>query len=175
MPKIAKIILQPLLVIFLCLLHSTAPAQNEVAKERSSLKGIDAIGFTVNIETNDPLTGNEELQVTSLIEMGRDQLRNNDIRLIPDKKTQRSDEIPFLHLHINSMDAGQGIIPFSLSLYFYQPVKLTLNRNIQTSAVTWESGSVGVVSHDQMNLINDAAKNLIEEFIVDYNRINKTN
>lgn len=175
MPKTAKIVLQLLFVTFLWLLHSPALAQNEVAKERSSLKGIDAIGFTVNIETNDPLSGNEDLQVTSLIEMGKNQLRSNNIQLIPDEKIQRSDEVPFLHLHINSMDAGQGIIPFSLSLYFYQPVNLTLNRNIQTSAVTWESGSVGVVTYDQINVINEAAKNLIKEFIVDYNRINETN
>lgn len=175
MPITAKTYWQFLLVIFLWLIHSTTLAQNEIAKERSSLRGIEAMGFTVNVETNDPLTGTEELQVTSLIEMGKNQLLNNNIRLIPDDNIQRSDEIPFLHLHINSMDAGQGIIPFSLSLYFYQPVKLTLNRDVQTSAVTWESGSVGVVSHDQLNLINNAAKNLIEEFIVDYNRINRTN
>lgn len=175
MATTAKTHWQFLLAIFLWLIHSTALAQNEVEKERSSLRGIKAMGFTVNVETNDPLTGTEELQVTSLIEMGKNKLRNNNIQLIPDDKIQRSDEIPFLHLHINSMDAGQGIIPFSLSLYFYQPLKLTLNRDTKTSAVTWESGSVGVVSHDQLNLINDAAKNLIEEFIVDYNRINRTN
>ncbi len=175
MPSIAKKILQYFLVVILCLGHSVLLAQNEVARERSSLKGINAMGFTVNLEANVSLTGKSDIDVSSLREMGQKTLKDSDISLIPDKQVQRSDEIPFLYLHVNSMDAGQGLVPFSLSLYFYQPVKLTLNRDLQTSAVTWESGSVGIVSYDQMNLISDAAKNLIEEFISDYNQINSSN
>ena len=73
------------------------------------------------------------------------------------------------------MDAGQGLVPFSLTLYFYQPVKLILNRDMQTSSITWESGSVGIVSYDQMDMIPVAAQNLIEEFIADFKQINSSN
>lgn len=166
---------QYLFIGFLCLNHTILLAQNEVARERSSLKGINAIDFTVNLETNISLTDKGEIEVTSLREMGLETLKNGKITLIPDKEIERSDEIPFLYLHVNSMDAGQGLVPFSLSLYFYQPVKLVLNRDLETSAVTWESGTVGIVSYDQMNLISNAAKQLIEEFISDYHQINKTN
>lgn len=175
MPITAKIYRQYFFIAFLCLVHTTLLAQNEVARERSSLKGINELGFTVNMEANLPLAEKGEIEVTSLREMGEKMLRNSSISLIPDKEAIRSDEIPFLYLHVNCMDAGQGLVPFSLSLYFYQPVKLTLNRDLQTSAVTWESGSVGIVSYDQMNLVNDAAKILIEEFISDYKQINSSN
>lgn len=171
----AKIYRQYFFIAFLWLIHTTLLAQNEVARERSSLKGINELGFTVNLEENLSLAEKSEIEVTSLREMGQKTLRNSGISLIPDKDVLRSDEIPFLYLHVNSMDAGQGLVPFSLTLYFYQPVKLTLNRNLQTSAVTWESGSVGIVSYDQMDLISDAAKNLIEEFISDYKQINSSN
>lgn len=175
MPITAKIYRQYFFIVFLCLSHTTMLAQNEIARERSSLKGINALGFTVNVEANLPLEEKGEIEVTSLREMGKKMLRNSGISLIPDKDSIRSDEIPFLYLHVNCMDAGQGLVPFSLSLYFYQPVKLTLNRDLQTSAVTWESGSVGILSYDQMNLVSDAAKILIEEFISDYKQINSSN
>lgn len=170
-----KKICRHILLILLFLGHSALFAQNEVARERSSLKGINAMGFTVNLEANASLKQKGEIEVNTLREMGIKTLRNGGISLISDKEMQRSDEIPFLFLHVNSMNAGQGLVPFSLSLYFYQPVKLTLNRDLRSSAITWESGSVGIVSYDQIDLISDAAKNLIEEFISDYNQINSSN
>ena len=159
----------------LCLSYSALMAQNEVGRERNSLRGIQAMGFTVNVESNTSIADYSEINVDSLIQMGQRTLKESGISLIPDRKVQSSDEIPFLYLHINSMDAGQGLVPFSLTLYFYQPVKLMLNRDIQTSSITWESGSVGIVSYDQMGMIPDAAQNLIEEFITDFKQINSSN
>ena len=158
-----------------CLTGSTLCAQNEVARERSSLKGIQEMGFTVNLESNLQLNKQSELDVTSLVEMGREVLRNGNISLIPDQEVKQSADIPFLYLHINSMEAGQGLIPFALTLYFYQPVKLSLNRDLKTSAVTWESGSVGIVSYNNIKLIREASRELLKEFISDYNQVNSSN
>ncbi len=170
-----KIFSRVVLVLVMCLNYSWALAQNEIARERSSLKGIQSMGFTVNLETNAPLTQHGEIDVISLSEMGEITLRNGGISLIPDNEVEGSDETPFLYLHVNAMDAGQGLIPFSISLYFYQPVKLTLNRGLQTSSVTWESGTLGIVSYDRIPLISDAAEKLLKEFITDYNQINNSN
>lgn len=175
MATTSKIFYQYLFVAILCLIHSLAVAQNEIARERSSLKGIQSMGFTVNLEANVSLTENGEIEVTSLRGMGQKTLRKGGIKLIPDREVKRSDEIPFLYLHVNTMDAGRGLVPFSVTLYFYQPVKLMLNRDMETSSITWESGSVGIVSYDRMNLISDAAKDLLNEFIADYNKVNSTN
>ena len=164
-----------IILMVLCLSYSALMAQNEVARERNSLRGIQAMGFTVNVESNASIADYSEINVDSLIQMGQRTLKESGISLIPDRKVQRSDEIPFLYLHINSMDAGQGLVPFSLTLYFYQPVKLMLNRDMQTSSITWESGSVGIVSYDKMGMIPDAAQNLIEEFIADFKQINSSN
>lgn len=158
--------------VLLCLSFSTALAQNEVARERSSLKGIQAVGFTVNVEASVSLTDRGEIQVTSLKELGEKTLTNQGIRVIPDKNIESSDEVPFLYMHINTMDAGSGLVPFCIALYFYQPVELSLNRNLQTSSITWESSTLGLVSYDKMQVIQEASKNLLEEFISDFKRIN---
>lgn len=150
-------------------------AQNEVERERNSLKGINAVGFTVNVQSELSLTKKDKIQTKTLQELGLKILRDGGIPIIPDNEVKQSDEIPFLHLHVNTMDAGRGLVPFALTLYLYQPVKLTLNRDLQTSAITWESGSVGIVSYDKMALIEEGAQDLINEFIADYNQINSPN
>ncbi|MDX1618896.1 MAG: hypothetical protein R3224_08930 [Balneolaceae bacterium] len=149
-----------------------ANAQNEIERERSSLRGISEMGFTVNLEVNVTLNEKGELEVTSLRDRALNTLRDAGLDIIPDKEIESSAEVPFLYMHVNTMDAGQGLVPFSVSIRFYQPVKLTLNRDIQTSASTWESGLVGIVSYDRMNVIGDSAVNLLQDFISDYNRVN---
>lgn len=161
-----------MLVLFLWLSPILAWAQNEVARERSSLQGIQSMGLSVNYEANAPLTEKAEINVPSLQEKGRQALQTGGIRVVPDEEVRKSDQIPLLYLHINAMDAGQGLVPFAINLYFYQPVKLALNQDIQTTASTWESGTVGIVSYDQLQLIDQAAEDLLEEFIHDYNDIN---
>jgi len=161
-----------LIVILMCLSYSQTLAQNEIARERSSLKGIQSMGFTVNIESNRSLDERQNFDISTLKSTGTKLLKNAGIDVIADKEVQSSSDIPFLYLHINSMDAGQGLVPFALTLYFYQPVELVLNRNQTTSSITWESGSVGIVSYDQMDLIPEAAKGIIQEFITDYKQIN---
>lgn len=160
------------LTLLLICLPLLAFAQNEIERERSSLRGIAELGFTVNLEANVSLNEKGELEVTSITENVRQVLTDADISLIPDKEVRSSDQIPFLYMHINSMDAGQGLVPFSISLRFYQPVRLMLNRDLQTSASTWETGLVGIVSYDQMHIIQESAIGLIEEFINDFRSVN---
>ncbi|SHE76727.1 hypothetical protein SAMN05443144_103133 [Fodinibius roseus] len=147
-------------------------AQNEVARERSSLKGIQSMGLSVNYEANAPLTEKTNINVPSLQEKGKRALQEGGIRVVPREEVRQSDEIPLLYLHINAMDAGEGLVPFAVNLYFYQPVKLVLNQDLQTTANTWESGTVGIVSYDKLQLIDQAAEDLLQEFIHDYNEIN---
>ncbi len=56
------------LVAILLVLGISIPvlAQNEIERERSSLKGIAEMGFTVNIEANVSLNEKGELEITSI-------------------------------------------------------------------------------------------------------------
>ena len=75
-------------------------------------------------------------------------------------------------MHVNAMELENGLIPFSIELRLYQPVKLVLHDELQTSASTWETGMVGIVSFDRLDVINRAASGLIDDFIEDYKRSN---
>jgi hypothetical protein len=160
-------------MLLLWLSPAILSAQNEVAREVNSLKGIQAMGFSVNYEANASLTEKGEIEIMSLQQMGEQLLNEGTIDLIPAEQMKQSDQNPLLYLHINAMDAGRGLVPFSINLYFYQPVKLTLNRDLQTTASTWESGTLGIASYDRLQLIREAAEGLIDEFIADYNNINR--
>lgn len=131
------------------------------------------MGFSVNYEANVSLTQKGEIEITSLQQMGEQALKKGDITLIPTRELKQSDQNPLLYMHINAMDAGRGLVPFAINLYFYQPIKLTLNRDLQTTASTWESGTLGIASYDQLQLIREAARGLLDEFITDYNDINR--
>ena len=149
-----------------------AQSQNEIERERSSLRGISEMGFSVNLEYNVTLTEKGELEITSIKDAAVEKLRNAGLTILSDREVRASDDIPLIYMHINTMDAGQGLVPFSVSVRFYQPVKLSLNRDLQTSASTWETGMVGIVSYDRLNVIKESAVGLLQDFIDDYNRIN---
>ncbi len=160
----------PLILILFC--SSQVVAQNEIERERSSLQGIAEMGFTVNVEANIKLNEKGEIEITSIKQQAVDRLKEAGLTIIPDSKIESSAELPFLYMHINTMDAGQGLVPFSVSLDFYQPAKLTLNRDLQTSVSTWQTSLVGIVSYDRMNVIGESAVNLLHDFISDYNKVN---
>lgn len=160
------------LLLSLLIVPIALQAQNEIQRERSSLRGINELGFTVNLETNVTLNEKGEIEVTSIKDAAEQRLSDAGIPLVSDKEVESSADIPFLYMHINTMDAGQGLVPFSVSIRFYQPVKLQLNRDQQTSASTWETGMVGIVSYDRMNVIQEAAVDLLGDFISDFRRVN---
>ena len=160
------------LVLLLLIFPALSIAQNEIEQERSSLRGINELGFTVNLETNVTLNEKGEIEVTSIKDAARQRLSEAGIPLVSDSAVESSADIPFLYMHINTMDAGRGLVPFSVSIRFYQPVKLQLNRDRQASASTWETGMVGIVSYDRMNIIQESAVNLLGDFIDDFRSVN---
>ncbi|MGK7369284.1 MAG: hypothetical protein ACNS64_03645 [Candidatus Halalkalibacterium sp. M3_1C_030] len=160
------------LLLLLLSIPIVSQAQNEIEREISSLRGINELGFTINLETNVTLNEKGEIEVTSIKDAAEQRLSEAGIPLVSDREVKSSADIPFLYMHINTMDAGQGLVPFSISLRFYQPVKLQLNRDRQTSASTWETGMVGIVSYDRMNIIQEAAVNLLGDFVDDFRSVN---
>jgi hypothetical protein len=147
-------------------------AQNEVERERISLQGLQEFGFTANIEGSRDVADSEQLTPTVIRQQSVNQLVEAGIRFVSDEEVRSSADIPFLYMHINTMQLENGLVPFSIQLRLYQPVRLTLNRNMNTSASTWETGMVGIVSYDRLATINRAAEDLIITFIEDYYKAN---
>lgn len=164
------ITLLTLIIISLC--PALLFAQNEIERERISLEGLQEFGFTANIEGSRTIADDENLTPSTIRQEAISQIVGADIRYVSDEEVQSSADIPFLHLHINAMEMENGLIPFSVSLRLYQPVKLVLNRDMETSGITWETGAVGLVSYDQLAVISETASNTISTFIDDYNSAN---
>jgi hypothetical protein len=160
-------------LIFLLALPGLSMAQNEIDRMRISLQGLQEIGFSANIEGNARITDMEELSPGSIRDAAGDFFKEAGIRLVSDSDVESSADIPLLHLHVNTMELDNGLIPFSIQLKLYQPVRLILNRDLQTSASTWDTGMVGIVSRDQIPVIRQAAENMIDEFIYDFNAANR--
>lgn len=161
-----------ILLFLIFIVPSTLFAQNEIERERISLEGLQEFGFTANIEGSRTIADDEDLTPSAIRQIAINQLVEAEVRYVSDEEVESSADIPFLHLHINAMEMENGLIPFSINLRLYQPVKLSLNRDLQTSAITWRTGMVGLVSYDQIDTISDASANMIAEFIDDYNSAN---
>lgn len=165
--------LKIILLLFLLTLPLQLIAQNEVDRERISLQGLQEFGFTANIEGSRTIAGDPYLTPGMLRQDAVNQLRDANIRFVTDEEVQSSADIPFLYMHVNAMELENGLVPFSIELRLYQPVKLVLNRDLQTSASTWENSIVGIVSLDRLPMINEAASNLVADFINDYAEYNR--
>lgn len=178
-PRVSKIrflqILSITLLIVVIFLPASALAQNEIERTRISLQGLQEFGFTANIEGSQQVVDHDSLTPSVIRQQAINQLVESGLRFVSDEEVESSADIPFLYMHINTMRLDNGLVPFSINLQLYQPVKLSLNRDLQTSASTWDTGMVGIVSQDQLPVINQAAENMIAEFIHDYQRANFNN
>lgn len=154
---------------------SVRPAftQNEISTQRASLEGLQRFYITVNVEASPKLTEKKQLDVTQLQEQATKKLTKSGIP-VKTGKTPRGQDHAMLIMHINAMDAGRGIVPFAVDVDLYQPVKLTLNRDMEHTASTWNTGNVGVVSYDNLSTIPEAALMQLDDFIKDYKAANRS-
>ena len=155
-------------------LFTNVQAQNEIERERYALQGLQEFGFTVNIEGSRSVTSDTILTPSNIRQQAVNQIIESNVRYVADEEVSSSAEIPFLHMHINMLELENGLIPFSIGLRLYQPVKLVLNRDLQTSASTWETGMVGIVSFDQLQTVARAAENVLDTFLDDFYRVNRS-
>ncbi|HKJ33432.1 MAG TPA: hypothetical protein VKA34_16470 [Balneolales bacterium] len=146
--------------------------QNEITRQLSSLQGIRSFYLVVNVEGSPRVTSNKNLDVPKLTQTFKDTLTNAGLHILDNTKEVRAQNSPYLFVHINTMDAGRGLIPFNVSVNFYQPVRLTLNRSRSTLASTWATSAVGIVTLDKIKFIDGSAANLLEEFINDFRSVN---
>ncbi|HKJ45598.1 MAG TPA: hypothetical protein VJ991_07205 [Balneolales bacterium] len=159
-------------LISLAMIIPAAAQQSEIQREQSSLKGIHNFYLVINVEGSKRITQQMALNVPDLTNSFKDSLIQSGLHVLDDTERAKANNAPYLYIHINTMDAGRGLIPFNVEIDFYQPVELTLNRSMPTLASTWETSAVGLVSMDQLPYILGSASDLLKEFIRDYNSVN---
>lgn len=146
--------------------------QSEIEEERSSLRGLTGVGFTVNIEQNTAFADTQLVKIEAIKKQGIQQLRDRNITVYDDRKIRESVRTPVLYLHINLLSTQTGIISFGVTASLYQPVKLILRDDNETTASTWETSVVGIATYDKIGVIKQAAMGVIHQFIDDYHTIN---
>lgn len=164
-----------LLPAFLLLGFSThkAAAQNEIEVQQSSLRGIGEFYVAVNVEGNDSLAYRDPLGTGQIRQGVLQQLKEAGLPVIGKDDMNPNLRYPYLLVHLNVMHAGRGIVPFAVNLNFYQPVKLSLNRDKPFYASTWNTGNVGVVSLDQLPVIPESIHKTTRVFIEDFQMANQ--
>ena len=162
------------LSLFITVLTTSAlRAQNEVALQKAALKGINSFYVTVNVEGVSQILKYDTLNVSKMQREVESGLAEAGLPLDQETSGERGQDNPLLHVHVNVMDAGQGLIPFSVDVEFYQPVKLVLQNDIQSSASTWSSGSLGLVSYDRLGVIRQAMLDELDNFIREFRAANE--
>ena len=158
-------------LFMVCLLSTTLFAQSEVEIERNSLTGIDQFGVVVNIERPKGLEV-DNLTPSFIRSQIIEDLKDTPATILGLETLKQSYDYPFLHVHVNIMEAANGTYPFAIELRFYQPVKLILRRDITNMAATWHSGSVAIVSKDLLHTIAPTVVASVEEFKDEFVKVN---
>ncbi len=143
--------------------------KNEVEMSENTMKGLRRFYVSVNLEWNKSLSDHADMTRVDVQKEVEKKLSDAGINII--RQTNAAD-VPYLYLHVNMMDAGQGLVPFSIRIALYQPVRLTLNRNRPAMAVTWSAGNVGIVSYDKMDVIRQSAMQQVAKFLAIYQEVN---
>lgn len=152
-------------------MSSSLFAQNEVETERHSLIGINEFGISVEIEK--PIGLQEASLNPALIQKEiRKSFESLPINLLSFNELKESFYNPFFYVHVNIMQAEDGIYPFSIEMRFYQPIKLSLKNDVESMASTWHSGYVGMVSYDRVNEIAGVVVEATKEFKEEFERLN---
>lgn len=154
------------------LLPAAASAQTELEREQASLQGVGGFYLSLNIEGPAGVLGHEALDFKGLEARLRARLNAAGLPVRPEASLAAEDRVPYLHVHVNTMDAGRGLVPFGVEVRFFQAVRLARRPAAETVAATWSASVVGLVSHDQLVLIPEAAGGLVEEFILAFRQVN---
>ncbi len=163
------------ILVLLALLSGGWPAlaqPTELARERASLDGVDGFFLSVNIEGPRSLLDRDALDLFRMEETFRAQLREAGLTVYDDAGVAAADRAPYLYVHVNTMDAGPGLVPFAVEAAFFQRVILARDPARRMVAETWSTGVVGIVSYDNLPLIGEAAADLVDDFAEDLRRAN---
>ncbi len=139
--------------------------------ERHSLIGIKKFGISVEIEK--PIGLKEAtLNPAQIQKEINESFETLPVTLLNFNELKESFYNPFFYVHVNIMQAEDGIYPFSIEMRFYQPIKLSLKNDLESMASTWHSGYVGMVSFDRVNEIAGVVVEATKEFKEEFERLN---
>lgn len=156
-----------ILCLALLAMPTVALAQMETEQSRRSLRGIKGFYLHVDVEGSVGLTQDDALNVRAIKGRVSTALRDAGLNVLEPTEVIDQSSSPYLYVHVNMMDMDQGLVPFAINTQFYQQVQIKRQRSSMV-ACTWDTGLVGLVSYDNLDMIADAAVSSVTNFIDDY-------
>jgi len=154
---------------------SSAFAQGDLAAERESLRGIESFVVDVTVEGPQHLVNSDQIRRDLVAQRIVHRLQNAGL---PVRETSNSGDRDsnlhrdaHLHIHVNMLELDRGLIPFAVTLGFYQDVRI-LESESEMSSATWQESVLGLVSGDLLDTIPQSIDSLVDQFIDDFGTVN---
>ena len=161
------------LILFLTLLSPLlAHAQMDTGQSRSTLEDIQGFYVKVDVEGSVGLVSDEKLNVSAMNQRVKQRLRDAGLNVLEPTEVVDQPREPYLYLHVNMMELEQGLVPFAINMQFFQRVELPRKKRESLIACTWDTGLVGLVSYDNLDVIAESAVGSIDLFIDDFRQVN---
>ena len=162
-----------LTLLLLALLPTVAAnAQIDTEASRQALQQIRGFYLHVDVEGSLGLTQDDALNVRTIRSRVKQRLEDAGLNVLENLEGIDQANEPYLYVHVNMLEVERGLVPFAVNTQFYQRVELPRRPRQSLVAATWDTGLVGLVSYDNLDLIADSAVGSVTNFISDYQQVN---
>lgn len=160
-------------IALVCLVPtSVAHAQLQTEASRQALQQIKGFYLHVDVEGSLGLTQDDALNVRTIKSRVTQRLRDAGLNVLELVEGIEQQNEPYLYVHVNMLEVERGLVPFAVNTQFYQRVELPRQPRQSLVACTWDTGLVGLVSYDNLDLIADSAVESVTNFITDFQQVN---
>lgn len=158
------------MIVMFTLLIPTAIASAADRQEIHTLAGLAGVYVTVdNINPAAEMLGLDRRKIRGDVVL---RLKQKGIPTLSVKQMRQSPGLPILKVLLNVHKTDAGFFVYSIDLHLQQGVQLTRSPSIESFAVTWKTGTLGVAGKDQMAQLRDLVLDYVDEFAADYKKAN---
>lgn len=152
----------------MALLSTMASAADQ--EEIKTLKGLSGVFVTVdNLNPAAEAMGLSSNKIHGDVVL---RLRQKGIRLFSVEQMRQTTGLPILKVLINVHKAADNLFVYAIDVYLEQTVHLARSPALEAYAITWKTGTLGIVSNDQLGDMRDQVVDFIDEFASDYKQAN---
>ena len=119
---------------------------------------------------------NNKLTVSEIEKFVKKALKGAGIKTVDFSEARNLKGAPNLEVSVKVDEkANSGVYSYSVILRFIQDAKLLRNNVINYGAITWERDDVSFAAEKDLDLeLRISINSLLDEFIVDFNKVNQT-
>ncbi len=161
--------------LFFIFISSSLFAQKVDEYEMHQLRAISNLNkFGVYVWDFEGDKWNKKISESEVQKFVQKALKGSGIKAIGFADARTLKGAPNLEVSIKVDEKGKsGMFAYSVIIRFIQDAKLVRNNVINYGAITWERDDVGFTSKEDLDLeLKISINSLLDEFIVDYKKVN---